>query len=284
MRITGSNKSPVLDPIHSLQSCVLEILALNPGTDIESLHKRIEAEYGYVASIQNLYKLVAKLIQAQLLIRDGGLLSLNLVWVVQISQYADQIKNTYMNASAIDSDVRLKPGESREYYAPSLLGLDSIWSHAMIQLTKIEKEKIWYEYDYHPWHLLALGETETRFREGLASQGIRLKTIWGRDSYLDRYAKKLAEMKGYDVMIVDQPLTIPKNQSLFVCGSHVVTCSLPLQIFNHLEVFFENIKSLENFDAKFFTDVFKLHARCKLTVKRDQSEANKLRTQLQALV
>ncbi len=265
----------VLDPLHPLQSSIVELLAEQPGVDVSTLHGLL-AERHVDASIQNLYRTVAQLVEAQVLLREKGKLSLNLVWASHLVRFSDTVRRRYLDEGDGVVELPRKDGEKRDFTAESLAALDPVWNHVIAKIIEQAPEQEWYEYDSHPLHLLGMTETETRLYAGMGPRGHRL---YGNDTFLDRHATRMAGAVGECVIAERTPF--PKEgYILWVCGDYVVDCVLPEELSRHFAFFFRTVESASQFDPALFADVFRMKARCRLAVWKSAKEAELLRLKM----
>jgi len=267
---------PVLDPIHPVQSAILETLAAKQALTINDLHAEVSAG-GVPLSKPNLYRAVSQLIDAQVLVRNAGTISLNLLWIAQVHGFWDTICATYLSESPGEFSFILKEGERREFYSDSLLNLDPIWSHVLANMTKTKQKHPTFIYNSHPWYSLGMRETETRVYKGLTASGHVCALCYGNDTFLDRYGDKLIRVKNFHTHILPE-LSFPKEgYALWVSDDHVLECVFPPVISRHFAFFFNTVHAIEQFDPELFTDIFRMKSKCKVAVRRNAKEAEKLR-------
>ncbi len=268
----------VLDPLHPLQSSIIELLGRDPGMDMQTLHARLTGERQLTVSVQNLYRTVAQMIETQILVREKGKLSLNLVWVTHFIRHAEEFRRGYIASPQDMSDIPLIDGDRREFFADSLAALDPVWNHLLSKVAnQYPTDPIWYEYNSHAWHVLAMTDTELRLYESLGKAGHKL---FGNDTFLDRHGARLSAGSAKSVVTADPPF--PKEgYSLWVCGDYLVDCIFPDLIAKHFAFFFRTVNSMQEFDLQLFSEVFKMKARCKVMVWKSSEESRLLRSKFE---
>ena len=269
------------DPLHAIQSGIVEALAAAPGLTVSSLHKSLNKEKKTRVSLPNLYRTVGQMVDAQILVREKGTLALSHAWIPHVLHLADAIRANYGQGSVVKP---LKEGERREYSAESLGSLDGPWFHVLAHCADADPAREWYAYNSHPWHPIGMSDTELRGYHALALKGIGVRMLYGNDTFLDRYGKKLVRTKGFRITI-DPNAPFPKEgYALWVCGDHVIECVFPETIAKRFAYFFETVKNVGQFDPELFADVFRMKARCKVTIRRNKKEAARLRALLKKRV
>src|SRR3989338_1742864 len=123
----------LLDPLHPLQSSILEILGLRQGITMAQLHQALISQHGIQISLQNLYRTVGQMVEKQMLVREGKKLSLHFVWITHQMTFSETVRQTYLQAQTA-SDLPDQEDDRREFSADSLMGLDSIWNDLLIRI------------------------------------------------------------------------------------------------------------------------------------------------------
>ena len=260
------------DPLHPLQSRILEILAASPKLDVQDIHNHLKKD----VSVPNLYRIISQMVDAHMLVREDGKLSLNLIWIPHVLSFAETVRKTYTQQSKTMEFAPLKKKERREYMSESLSALDSIWFHLLMKIGNESKSKQWYAYNAHPWHVLGVPATELRGYESMGKSGLKTNMLYGNDTFLDRYGAKLVRAEKFHTAInAENPF--PKEEYLlWVCDEYVIDCILPVNIAERFSHFFNSVHSIKEFDAQVFSDIFHMKARCKITLRRNKKEADKL--------
>ncbi len=261
-----------LDPLHPLQSSIVELLSEQTGMTVAELHFKLKSACAVEVSVQNLYRAIGQMLDAQMLIREKGKLSLNLVWASHFIRCADSVRRRYLATDDDIVDLPKRDGERREFFAESLGALDSIWNHVLRKVTAMEENMPWFEYNAHPYHLLGMTQTEERLYGSLGAG----HKLYGNDTFLDRYGV-LRNIEKSNVVMQNQTPFLKDGYSLWICGDYIVDCVLPESLTRHFAFFFQTVQTIDQFHPELFADVFKMKARCKLLVRKSASESAMLR-------
>lgn len=273
----------LIDPLHPLQSAVLETLSAHHPLKLSELHEKLGKEQRLAVSSQNLYRLVAQLLAAQVLVRDSGAISLNQVWVSHVLAFASRVRRSYAKIEPVTSRLPLKDGEAREYNAGSLVQLDPIWSDILVAMAASSKRKEIFAYNSHPWYAIGMRETEQRFLAGLIATGVRVNLLYGNEGFLDAYGQRLLKIPGLHTLCHAEH-ELPRNGlAIWGVGPYVLEVRFPPAIDRQFEFFFQTVNSVDQLDIELFSNVFRLKARCRLKVVRDARRAAQLRRTLTRL-
>ena len=271
----------LIDPLHPLQSSIVEILANRKDITMAQLHQTLIKQHDIRISLQNLYRTVGQMVENQMLVREDGKLSLNFVWITHQMKFTETIRHTYLT-SLTTLDLPEKEGDRREFSADSLMGLDPTWNDLLTRIAASSTDEGFYEYISHPYYYLGKRETETRFYQGMAERNIPCFTLHGNDSFLDRYGNKLVTLEGVRSITASDTGFPAEGYVLSIYGGLIVECIFPPVIARHFAVFFQTVGSIEQFDAELFSSIFRMRARCKLTVRKSNGDAQKLKAKISA--
>ena len=267
----------IFDPLHPLQSSLLEILSAEPGLSMEALRAKLGAEYDQTVSLQNLYRLVGRLIDQQVLVRSGGKLFLNAVWLSHIMQFAQRAEQHYLTAPGDAVELPAKEGGQSEYAGDSLRGLDSIWNDILLRFVDAVEERSWYAFNSHPWYNLGMFETELRLYQGLHARGIRTYMLFGGGTFLDRYGDSLIRTEGLVTAVAGEAPFAREDYAVWAAGEYLLEVVMSPLIARHFSFFFNRIESLEQYHPRLFADVFRMRERCSVKVSRSRKRADEVR-------
>jgi hypothetical protein len=113
--------------------------------------------------------------------------------------------------------------------------------------------------------------------EGLLNEGVQSHMIYGNRTFLDLYGEKIIRIRGMTTTCTDRSPLPHEGYALWLCGDYLVDCVMPKIISNNFEFFFKTVSAVEQFDPELFSDLFRMRARCKLHVRRNAVEAERVR-------
>lgn len=272
---------PNYDPLHPAQSAIIEILCRKRGLKIAELHAALEEDFSIKISVQNLYRTVGQMVSGLMVFRDKGKLYLNLNWLNGVIRLIETAKENYVWNLDDAMDIPKEEGSVAKYRANSLFGLEAFWDHILLKLAHVTTMKEWYEYASHDYHSLAVPTAETAFYAAMKSYDINHHILIGNDSFLDTYADSLVEYNYPKILSNNTPFP-SEGLLLFVCDDYIVESVIPESINQHFELFFGNVKTMDDFNAELFMNIFKMKADCKISVRKSADEAQKIRNKFKA--
>lgn len=269
-----------LDPIHPLNSAVIETLAERRRITVKDLHVHLEEQFDIQVSWQNLYRLIKRLTDEDVLVKEQGKISLSWNWVTHLLRFADSVRFHYSGGESVLEGLPQTDGEKINFSSDSLMGLDLVWINILIRLLDSSEEKEWFAYNSHPWYAIGSLDTETRFFERLVLHGVSVSMVYGNDTFLDRYGEKLLAMQGFQTTINTRTGMRDEGYALWVCGDYLIDVHFPDIIARHFATFFRSVKSLEQFNPELFAGIFMMKAQCQLSVELSKKRAKKERERI----
>jgi hypothetical protein len=267
-----------IDPLHPIQSSILEIIGTRRELTVNELHEVLTTEYGISVSIKNLYRTTAQLINEQVLVKTKGILAINLVWLTHLDKFIETAKNNYLEPNYTSLNFPKNEKEVVYFKSDSLRSLDPIWNDILLRLSGITKDKTWYAFNSHPWYSLGMNETEMRLFESLISKKISIHMLYGNNNFLDLYGNSLIKIKGLKSKAVSSPDFPQEGYACWVVEDYLVECIFSDVIANQFAFFFKTIHNIEQFDLDLFANVFKMKAECSISItKNKQKTASKLK-------
>jgi len=271
-----------MDPLHPVQSALIEILAQEFPLSVDELHNKIIGAYGLTLSRQNLYRSIAQLITAQVLVREHGTLALNRIWVSHAVALFEKLKHNYLKGH---SQARKFPNAServREFKAGSLTQLDPLWTDVLVELLGHTRTGKLYAYNSHPWYSIGMRDTERRIISGLTNEGGEVSMLYGNDTYLDRFGQRLLSLNGFHTRCAQQADFPQEGYALWVGGPYLIEVQFPSVITKQFKFFFDSVQSADQFDIELFNSIFAMKARCILSITHNAKRAALLARKLKA--
>ena len=111
-----------IDPIHPVYSAVIEVLSIFPRMTVADLRTQLKKSMKIDISQAQLYRIVTRMVETQLLLRVDGRLSLDLMWMSYVEFIAGRAKRILQHGD----EFPLQPGQKRKYEANSLLHMEAI--------------------------------------------------------------------------------------------------------------------------------------------------------------
>ena len=93
------------------------------------------------------------------------------------------------------SDLPLKEGEEIILGADSLISLDPIWNHILIEISQSHKGQTFFAFNSHAWYPLGMQSTERQLFRTLFQADVNCTMLYGHDSFLDQRGMRLARLE-----------------------------------------------------------------------------------------
>lgn len=248
------------DPANPLLNAIVEIVAESPSLPVGDLHVRLTKEKKHPVTIQHLYRIINRLIEAQILLKEKGKLSLNRIWLAQLSVFANAAA-LHLEKDQVSSErLPRKNGQCVVMHAESLHSLQAMWYHTLAQLYAHaeHKEQEVVKYYAHAWWLLDESDAMRKFFESVAKRGIQCFWLLGSDTYLDRMVvKRLKPI--FPICIAPKEIFPKEGYCVNVYGDYILECIFPKAISAQFALLFKSIVS------KYDDAIDALHELC--TVK-----------------
>lgn len=267
-----------LDPLHPLFTAVLEAVSATPNMTVADLHVTLKRRKESV-TLQHLYRTVNRMVEEQILLKSGTTLSVNLMWLSYLQFFADRAKQTLL-ARGAQQVFPLKPGERKTFKVDTLLDLQTLWNHLLVQLHKAVPQKHLLKYYSHAWWQLGKHALDPAFYKRIVESGVRCYWLFGNTTVLDRYAADLHD-KLMDSRLVDDPPFPKEGYCLNVYGSYAFECLFPERITRHFDFVFHNITDPKQFDPEVYSDIFVLKEPLTLKVWNNEKQAAPLRAKIE---
>lgn len=243
-------------------------------SSIQELHKNVNKEYKI--SLPNLYKVIAQLLDNQILVKEWWKISLHKRRILEFCEIADDIKWKHLQPSLRHID--LKEGEIITYEANSIKDIDGVRWDVFLAVHRIHnKPEPMYVYHAHPYYALGMKETEMTFflQAQKISQNVYL--LFSDTSFLDKYWSELYKKEGMkNVAVSNNHPFLKDGYCVNVVGDYVFEFLYPKTISEYFKVFFESVHNIKQFNTELFKKIFEMKWTCKLTVRRDSNQARNI--------
>ena len=258
-----------------LYDTIVHKLIDHKWASIQELHIHIIKEYQI--SLPNFYKVIGKLVDDQIIIKENGKLSLHSRRVLGFLDLADQLKQTYLTENI--SIANLKEWQSMYHEATSIESLDGVRGDRMLAVNRMYgKEQATYVYQARPYYALWMKQTEMAF----FSQANKLADVYflsGNTHFLDMYGTNLYTEIGVKALATDKLPFLKDGYCVTVVGDFVFEVLYPKEISDYFKIFFDSIQEIKDFNPDLFHRIFEMKANCKLTVRRDSVQARNIKNE-----
>jgi hypothetical protein len=268
-----------LDPIHPLYNAIISIVAETPDLSVGDLHVKLTLR-GEDITLQHLYRTVNRLVEAQILLKSGTTLSVNLMWLSYLEFFAESAKKIATETRQGPSPFPLKEGQHVTFKVSTLADLQTLWNHLLVQAHREAPQKHLLKYYSHAWWQLGKHALDPAFYRRIKESGVRCYWLFGNRTPLDLGAVE-AQKDLMDTRLVDEPPFPREGYNLNVYGPYVFECILPDRLSRHLEFIFKTLTDPKQFDAAVYDDIFAIEEPMTLKIRRSESQAKEMRMKIE---
>lgn len=260
----------LFDPIYDK---IVNALIEYKGKSIKEIHKEINREYE--VSLPNFYKIISKLINEQIIIKENWGLSFHnrrVLWFIDI---ADELKKAYL--TEIWNVAQLKEGQTIYHETSNIEILDGVRWDWMLQINRMYWDKeATFVYQAHPYYALWMNKTEMAFFKE-ANKVAKVYFLTWNTKFLDIYGASLYKKIWISSLATDDIPLLKEWYCVTVVGDFVFEVLYPKEISDYFKIFFDSIKDLKDFNPDLFHRIFEMKANCKLTMRHDSNQAGNIK-------
>lgn len=257
----------LFDPLYD---ALVSVFIEHQKLSTQDLHTHINKEYPI--SLPNFYKVVSKLLDEQILIKDAGKLSLHSRRIGEFGEVADKLKKTYFETWF--GPIDLKEWEMMNFQANSIKDIDGIWGDVFLNVHRLhETSEPMYVYHAHPYYALWMHKTEMTFFAA-AQKKAAVFLLFSDTCFLDGYWSDLyikAGMK-HVAMSKKHPF-LQDGYCLNVIWDYIFEFMYPKTISEYFKVFFSSVHEISQFNKELFGKIFEMKWDCKVTLRRNKKDA-----------
>lgn len=267
-------------PLQPLHGAIVASLAEEPGLTMEELQKRVQNRAGTDTSLQHIYRIVTKLTEAQIIMRQDGRVFLNLMWLSSMSQFAEQASQRTLQVYDAGERLPLDEGQRIILNVHSLQEIEVLWNQVLVRLYGILHTKILHKYNSHAWWQLRDDSVDTGFYGKLAERGIRCTWLFGNNTALDQEAaQKLNTV--FRSAITEKPPFPTAGYNMTVYGDYILECLFPQSTCEYFEHLFQSEAYRKSLDENLLRKFFNTREDFHITLWRNAHQASILRSQIQ---
>ncbi len=262
-----------LDPVHPLFDAIMQVVTKEPGIAVGDLHKKLKAQKIHV-TLQHLYRKVNELVDAQILLKQKTALTTNMMFLSYLEYFAFARKDALQQTKSLNV-FPLKAGQRVQFEAHSLLEVQTLWNHLLVQAHHVAPQKYMFKYYSHAWWVWSKRTLDAKFYKKIYEKGVRCLWLYGNNTYLDREAASMYPDLFESRIALDVPFPC-EGYNLNIYGDYIFECVLPDHVARHLALIFKTISSTKKEDLSVIDDVFSMRADYKVTVWHNAKQSAKM--------
>ena len=133
------------------ESTIIEILGNQKFMQVQKIYTLLKEQYNIDISLAQIYKTINKLLDTQILVKQGKEVSLNLRWIEKVRSFVNRVEKNYV--SSVD-EFSFDIGNTQIFHADSLFSLDTLRNNAVQKMIALSPGEELLFYNSHPYHIL----------------------------------------------------------------------------------------------------------------------------------
>lgn len=259
----------------SVHYALIDVVAKDSSLTVQEAHKAVTKK-GLSVSLPNFYKIVARMIDEQILSKREGKLRMHRLFLRNMKD----IIQACAESEVAPADLQIAEGGQKVREAKSLYELHSIRSELLAQMSAGAKTQNAYHYTSHPYYLLGLPEQEKLQMEDLAGAFEKSYLLIGNESVLDRYACQLLARELYNITCASDVAFPSQGYFLDIIGDYMLECMLPKSVSDIFALIFTTVVREDGYKKEGFLQLMKMKLPCSLKVIYSAAHAKKLRLKI----
>ena len=158
-----------------------------------------------------------------------------------------------------------------------MFDLDPVWNHLQMAMLESTEDKVSYKFSNHFEWLLGMVPTERQQIESFATKGVHIYNALSEKKFLDHYVVDTFQTETNHIRLVDNTFFPNEKYSTNIIGDYIIEFFYPDILAQYFGLFFETVKSIEQFDPQRFTDIFQMRVPCELVVRKSAKDAARYR-------
>lgn len=269
----------------SAETIVIDILSGKPRLSMKELNEYFQKKYRSGMSVQWLYKIVKHLVEQQILVKEGGLLSIDASWIHNLINFTDRLKRTYLENDASVANILLNEGENKSFQFEKVIDMDNFWTHALVTVIHYYQEqkhpdKNVYNYNHHSWFQLVRTSNEQTLGEAYQQMSMHWHLVSGSKTFLDTLVASLIETENFHYAQIDKGSLVKPNYYVVVIGDFIFETALPNYIHERMEQIYQNVKNISEFNAQEILMLINQPGKTTLTISRNKKRALTIREEI----
>lgn len=277
------------------ESLILDILSKKVKLTSKETFEYFSNKYHKKMTIQGFYKVIRKLLDNRILLKDGAHISLDSFWINRVIEFSKNIEATYIQTKVSFANVLLEEGESRRFEFENIIMMDNFWAHSLNLVRHYYenndyRDKNIYSRNYFSVFHIARTESENINTQYFGMSSMNWYMASGSNTFLNKLPMKLITEKSYRQFIFDFDeynknikTVVGKNYWVTVIGDFIFEAKFPNYIFELIEEIYNNTQSIADFNADKIKKLFYEPGKAILTISRDEKQAEELRQDIKGL-
>jgi hypothetical protein len=221
----------------SIESLIIRCLQHKELTIVDLIRDIAKKRGG--ATKQGVYRAIAKLREAEVVVVFDKKISLNKSWIQEMSDFFSATSKYYSEQPLTDTGfLNLEEGDRAVYRFKSPYVADRFWAHAFSVLSAtIKKTTPIYIYNPHEWFLIARRESERRLFDDLKKDGRLLLVTIGHNDSLDQHIRKDFD-QNLSQYAIDTSFHFKENYYVNIFDDYIIEVYLDKKVSKDISAFY----------------------------------------------
>lgn len=263
----------------SIPYAVIGVVAKQKDHSVQSLHKYLMEKWVTI-SLPNFYKIIAHMIDDQILVKPRWKVQLHALFMRYIFGLSEDSQKVYQGEE-VNVLQKLAPGQQETREESNLYDLNVIRMDLLCQLIKMNPWSPAYHYTSHPYYILWTPDKEVTNMEEIANAEEKSQMLIGNTTFLDRHGADQLSKHYFTTKCVNDTPFPQEGYSVDIIGDYIVECMLPTWLSEHFSLFFNSILWVEGYKKDLFCQVLKMKAPCSLKLIYSPEHAKKMKAKIQ---
>lgn len=274
------------------ESIILDILSKKPRMRTKDMYDLFCSKYPKSITIQGFYKIIRNMLNDRILVKDGGLLSIDTIWINRLVDFIDMLKQNYLEIKALTAHVLMDEGETNTFTFDNIVKMDNFWGHALnmvkhFYLDNNHENKNAYSKNYFALFQIARTESENVIIHSFESADMKWYMASANQTFLNKLVPKIIDDDNFHFinysMNGNREHTLFKNYWVTVIGDYIFESRLPKYIFELIEKIYNEVQSIAEFNADKINYLFLEPGKSKLTISKNKNKAEIIRQEIKSL-
>ena len=255
----------------NLEDLIVRILARKQKLAAKQIHKNICNETKSY-SLQGVYKELGKLQNEGVVVKNKGVYSLRLPWILELVSLADTMARQYIES--IPGDLIL-PSENKKttWYFTSLFRLNDFWSQILLHIIQQSTSKTVLAWNAHPWVHLAQTRQEAQFIRSLKLAHSKMYLIVGGKTALDTWAQQFWDPSIVEYSFNKSTYDNNRNEYINIIDEYILTIKLTNDMADQIEQLYQQTTSIDVLNVADIIELFNSRTKAKITLEKNHRKA-----------
>lgn len=263
-----------------LDEALIRLLGLKPQQTADTLWRSVQT-LTKKCTPQAVYYELKKLMERGIIVKSGQAYSLNLLWLVELSNLCDEMSGIYMQRGTSVIDLPDEENRKTTWNFRNLLRADEFRLHVRLNLFEQTNQKLSLCVYPHLLFPLLRGERIKEFGEALRSSRRKVYCAVGSRSRLDTESMTSLNPASFTISNSRGPFTFEAKRYLEVIGDYLLEVTLDSQLTELTERLFRTSSGIRGVSHADLIEVLRANGRVKLSLSYSPTRTRKLKKQFQ---